>query len=257
MDVTPRPGTVSLVGAGPGDPDLLTVAGLRCLQAAEVVVYDRLVGSGVLALAPPGCERVYVGKRKHLHVLAQEQIHELLIERARRGLRVVRLKGGDGLVFGRVGEELDALDRAGISWQVIPGITAAQGAAAMAGLPLTHRDDAQALTLVTAHRRHGGLELDWDLVMRPAQTVVFYMGLSLLDEIVSGLLARGKSPDTSFTIISRATLPDERRLTTRLDRVTQEAESARMESPALLIMGPRPRRDLELDFGRIEWACSL
>lgn len=235
-------GTVCLVGAGPGAADLLTLRAVRCIEQADVLVYDRLVSRSVVDLAKPECERIFAGKRKHLHVMSQSRINDLLVQRARAGRRVVRLKGGDGLTFGRGGEEIDALSAAGVPWSVVPGVTAAQGAAAALGMPLTHREEAQACSFVTAHRRHGGLELDWDLVLRPNQTVAFYMGLSLLPRIVEALLVRGKPPETPFTVISRATCPEERWVSARLDEIVFEAARASLESPALLIMGPRPRR---------------
>ena len=175
-----RSGEVCLLGAGPGDPELMTLKGLRALEAADVVVYDRLANPALLEHTRPACERIYVGKRKDRHSLPQEQICELLVALARAGRRVVRLKGGDPFIFGRGGEEIDRLEAAGIPWRVIPGITAATGCAASTGIPLTHRDCAHALTFITAHRRDGELTFNWELALHEQQTVVFYMGLSVV-----------------------------------------------------------------------------
>jgi uroporphyrin-III C-methyltransferase len=249
-------GKVFLVGAGPGAADLITLRGARCLEQAEVVVYDRLSNDELLALAPRSAELVYAGKRKRLHVMSQQAIGELLVCRARAGRRVVRLKGGDCFVFGRGGEEVDALIEAGVDWEVVPGITAASGAAAMLGLPLTHRDEAQAVTFVTAHRRHGALELDWPLVLRPRQTVVFYMGLSLVHDITGELLARGKSGSTPFTVISNATRPGQRSISAPLRDISARLRELDLPSPALLIMGPEPRTAVSGCSHRRHWSES-
>lgn len=233
-------GTVYLVGAGPGDPELLTVKAWRCLEQADVIIYDRLVNKALLALARPDCKLIYVGKRKHLHSVPQPEIHALMQRCAHRYRRVVRLKGGDPFVFGRGGEEVQALRKVGLHVEIIPGITAAAGAAASTSLPLTHRDGAQAVTLVTAHKRHGQLDVDWDLVVRPQQTVVFYMGFSLLEELVGELLARGVDGRQQFSIISHATQPDERVLHSTLGEILSEPELADMATPALLILHNTP-----------------
>jgi len=233
-------GTVYLVGAGPGDPELLTVKAHRCLTQADVVVYDRLINPMLLALTPSHCEHIYAGKRKHLHAIRQADIHTLLIRHARQHKRVVRLKGGDPFVFGRGGEEVGALRAAGIEFEVVPGITAANGASAAACLPLTHRDTAQAVTLVTAHKRHGKLDIDWALVTRPGQTVVIYMGYSVLDDLASTLLIYGQPAETQFSIISRATHDDEFVLHTTLGEVRNHPQVDRVCAPALLIMHNTP-----------------
>ncbi|MEM7077088.1 MAG: uroporphyrinogen-III C-methyltransferase [Pseudomonadota bacterium] len=233
-------GVVYLVGAGPGDPELLTVKACRLIASAEVIFYDRLLDKEVLTLAPEVCELVYVGKRKHLHAMRQEDIARRMVERAAAGFKVVRLKGGDPFVFGRGGEEVAALHQAGIAVEVVPGITAATGAAASNTLPLTHRDSAHAVTLVTAHKRHGHLDLDWDLVSRPGQTVVFYMGFSVLADLVTGLLATGVPGETRFSIISRATYDDERVLHAALGDMPAPSELEQLEAPALLILHNTP-----------------
>ena len=233
-------GCVYLVGAGPGDPDLLTVKAHRYLQHADVVIYDRLVNKSLLQLTPAHCELIYAGKRKHLHTLSQAHIQDLLIQHARANKRVIRLKGGDPFVFGRGGEEVAALRKALIPVEVVPGITAACGAAASICLPLTHRDSAQAVTLVTAHKRHGRLDVDWDLVLRPDQTVVFYMGFSLLEELVTGLLAKGQPEKTRFSIVSHATQSDERTLHITLGSILGHPEIQNFDTPALLIMHNTP-----------------
>ena len=231
------PHPVVLLGAGPGDPELLTIKGLRALEAAEAVVYDRLVNPRILALAAPACDKIYVGKRKDRHSLPQEQICELLVALARRGKKVVRLKGGDPFIFGRGGEELDALEAAGIPWQVIPGITASTGCAAATGIPLTHRDCAHALTFITAHRRQGELTFNWRLALQEDQTVVFYMGLSVVAEIAAGLLARGKSAATPIAVIANGSRADQQLLVSTLAGVADDLARVELPSPALIILG--------------------
>lgn len=230
-------GQVIFVGAGPGDPELITVKGLRALQNAQVLVYDRLVSNQLVEETPDSCQRIYVGKRKHLHVMNQHRINELLVAQGLAGKRIVRLKGGDGLIFGRGGEEIDALEAAGIDWQVIPGVTAASGAGAALNMALTHRDYSQALTLITAQRRQGGFEIDWTLAMRPQQTVVFYMGLSLLGEITQGLLNRGMAGSTPFAVVSKATQPDQQLISGTLANIAALSAQQTIASPALLVMG--------------------
>lgn len=235
-------GKVFLVGAGPGDPELLTLKAARVLAQADVVVYDRLVNKEILDLVPGDCERIYAGKRKHLHTLTQDEINSLLVTLAGAHETVVRLKGGDPFIFGRGGEEIDELVEAGIEWEVVPGITAASGAAASVGLPLTYRQVSHAVTYVTAHKIKGVLEVDWDLVLHDSQTVVFYMGLSVLEELVSELQAKGKPAMTPFSVIANATRGDEALISGTLGTIVGLLEGVRLPSPALLVMGPVPRK---------------
>lgn len=230
-------GTVYLVGAGPGDAELITLKASRCISQADVIVYDRLVNKDLLTLKPAHCSLVYAGKRKHLHAMRQADINAALITHAQAGKVVVRLKGGDPFIFGRGGEEVDALAKAGIAWEVVPGITAASGAAAALSLPLTLRGQSQALTFVTAHRRDGELQIDWPLLLHSEQTVVVYMGLSLLTDISNELLRRGKAASTPFTVVSNATRPDQQLVQGTLTDIADLARQAELKSPALLIMG--------------------
>ncbi|MGA2953345.1 MAG: uroporphyrinogen-III C-methyltransferase [Caulobacteraceae bacterium] len=229
-------GRVTLVGAGPGDPDLMTVKAVKVLARAEVVVHDGLVSPAVLALAPAAARRINVAKRKSRHSYAQADIDRLLVALARQGLEVVRLKGGDPFVFGRGGEELEACRAAGVACDVIPGITAALAAAAGAGAPLTHRGAAQAVTFVTAHAAGGETpDLDFAALAHPGQTVVVYMGLSKAGEIARRLIAAGRAPSTPALVVENASLPGERRIVT--DLAGLGAASAGLTGPALLIVG--------------------
>ncbi|MDR3512306.1 MAG: uroporphyrinogen-III C-methyltransferase [Caulobacteraceae bacterium] len=231
-----RAGVVWLVGAGPGDPDLLTVKALRLLQAADVVVHDRLTPRPILDLAAPGARLIDVGKRKSRHTLPQDGINQLLVGLAREGLKVVRLKGGDPFMFGRGGEELEALRAAGIEAHVVPGVTAALAAAAGAGAPLTHRGLAQAVTFVTGHAAAGAEpDLDWTALARTNHTVAIYMGLSTAPGIAARLIAAGRSPLTPVAVVENASLPDERRLVTTLSALGDSV--AGLDGPALLIVG--------------------
>ena len=230
-------GKVYLVGAGPGDPDLLTLRAARLLGSADVVVHDHLVGPGVLALINPQAERLYVGKERSRHSVPQDQINSLLVQLAREGRDVVRLKGGDPFVFGRGGEELQALAESGVRFEVVPGITAACGVASCAGIPLTHRDYAQSCTFATGHLRDGSCDLDWEALTRPRQTVVIYMGLSGLATIAAQLMAHGLPPDWPAAVISRGTLPQQRVITATLATVADEAARAALSSPSLTIVG--------------------
>ena len=231
------PGTVALVGAGPGDPGLLTLHALRALQAAEVLLYDRLVGPEVLALAAPTALRVEVGKAAGQHSVAQEQIHSLMLLHARAGRRVVRLKGGDPFVFGRGGEELEFLRAHGIGFQVVPGITAALACAAYAGIPLTHRHHAQSVRLLTAHCRDGVDTLDWDALAQERQTLAVYMGVGGLERLRERLLAAGRDPDTPFALVENGSRPEQRVVTGRLHDLPDSARAHGVASPALLLLG--------------------
>jgi uroporphyrin-III C-methyltransferase/precorrin-2 dehydrogenase/sirohydrochlorin ferrochelatase len=232
-----RFGRVALVGAGPGDPDLLTLRAAKLIAQASVVVYDNLVGPGVMALVNPAAERVYAGKQRASHSIAQEGINQLLVRLAREHALVVRLKGGDPFIFGRGGEELLALAEAGVPFEVIPGITAAHGAAAYAGIPLTHRDHAQGVVFVTGHLQDGTCDLDWAGLARPRQTVVIYMGLAGLATIASQLIAHGLASDWPAAVISKGTLPEQRIVVATLASVADQAAQAKLSSPCLTIVG--------------------
>jgi uroporphyrin-III C-methyltransferase len=236
-----RPARVTLVGAGPGDPELLTVKAARALAAARLVLYDHLVSKAVLALVPPDADLIYVGKESGHHTLPQEGIIDVMLRLARSGRRVLRLKGGDPYIFGRGGEEAQALAAAGVPFEVIPGISAAQGAAAAAGIPLTHRDHAEALVLATGHLRGEGparsVDLDWALLARSRQTVVIYMGVGTLPVISAQLQAHGLAGDTPAAIIERATLPEQRAVVGTLATLPQLARQHDVRAPALIVIG--------------------
>jgi uroporphyrin-III C-methyltransferase len=229
-------GDVWLVGAGPGDPELLTLKALKALQGADVVVHDGLVSPAILDLAPAAAQRLSVAKRKSRHSYAQDEINRLLVAFAREGLTVVRLKGGDPFIFGRGGEELEACRAAGIACHVVPGVTAALAAGAAAGAPLTHRGAAQAVTFVTGHAAAGGEpDLDWAALAKPNQTVVIYMGVSTAAAIAARLMAAGRAGSTPALIVEDASLATERRIVTTLAGIAAAAEP--VTGPALLIVG--------------------
>lgn len=230
-------GSVALVGAGPGDPELITLKALRLLESAEVVVYDNLVGTQILELIPRSAERIYVGKRAGHHTLPQEEISQLLLRLAQSGKQVVRLKGGDPFVFGRGGEEMEVLRAAGISVSIVPGITAALGAAASCGFPLTHRGHAQSCVFVTGHLKDHSVDLDWPALARTGQTLVFYMGITGLDIISSELMKHGLSGETPAAFIYKATLPDERFVVTTLADLAVTGRTAKIRPPALIVVG--------------------
>lgn len=236
----PATGEVTLVGAGPGDPELLTLKALRALQDADVILHDRLVPPEVLDYARRDAARICVGKSAGGEGAAQQSINESLIEHARRGLRVVRLKGGDPFIFGRGGEELEALVRAGIGFSVIPGISAANGCAAYAGIPLTHRDHAHSVTFVTGHGERADQadhEPDWKSLAKPRATAVFYMGLARLDRIVEKLLEHGAPPSRPAALIAQGTTADQRVITGTLADIRSIGAVQTLSSPTLLIVG--------------------
>lgn len=235
------PARVSLVGAGPGDPDLLTVKALRLLTNARLVVYDKLVSKDILKLVHGQAELIDVGKQSGHHTLSQEGIIELLVRLARSGRSVLRLKGGDPYIFGRGGEEAQALAAAGIAFDVVPGITAAQGMAAYAGIPLTHRDHATQVVFVTGHLRdeagERGLELDWPHLARAHQTVVIYMGVATLGVVCKQLARHGLPGDTPAAVVENATLPSQRTITGTLDTLATLARVNAVRAPALVVIG--------------------
>jgi len=230
-------GEVYLVGTGPGDPDLLTFRALRLMQQADVVLYDRLIGEGILNLVRRDASRIYVGKMKNEHSVPQEEISEMLIRLAREGKRVLRLKAGDPFVFGRGGEEIETLADNGINFQVIPGITAANGCATYAGIPLTHRDHAQGYIVVTGHEKDGQLNLDWDSLIQPRRTVVIYMGLTSLGTIVEGFLSHGVDPEIPAALIENGTRAGQRVIAGTLASLPGKSAEAEVKSPALIIIG--------------------
>jgi len=233
----PPQGEVYLVGTGPGDPDLLTFRALRLMQQADVVLYDRLIGDGILNLVRRDAERIYVGKLLNNHTVPQEEIGKMLIRLAADGKRVLRLKGGDPFVFGRGGEEIEALSENGIAFQVIPGVTAAVGCASYAGIPLTHRDHAQSCTFVTGHEKDGQLNLNWESLIQPCQTVVVYMGLSSMPTITSGFIEHGADPATPAAVIENGTRAGQRVITGTLESLAGQTADAEIKSPALIIVG--------------------
>jgi uroporphyrin-III C-methyltransferase/precorrin-2 dehydrogenase/sirohydrochlorin ferrochelatase len=230
-------GEVFLVGTGPGDPELLTVKALRILREAEVVLYDNLVSGEIMALVPAAAERIYVGKRRSDHAMRQEAINELLVKLAREGRRVVRLKAGDPFVFGRGGEEIETLGASGVRFEVVPGITAALGAASYAGIPLTHRDYAQSCVFVTGNTQDGALNVDWAAIVRPRQTVVIYMGFQNLDELCRELVAHGLPPTTPAAMVQQATTREQRVVSADLATLAARAHEAGLKPPTLIIVG--------------------
>jgi uroporphyrin-III C-methyltransferase len=230
-------GQVVLVGTGPGDPELLTVRALRLIEQAQTVLFDHLVAPEILALLPPTAERIYVGKQRSQHAMRQQAIHRLMVDLARRGHRVLRLKGGDPFVFGRGGEEIEALAAAGISFEVVPGITAALGASACAGIALTHRDCAQACTFVTGQLKDGSIDLDWPALVRPRQTVVVYMGLQGLPLLCARLIEHGRPATTPAAVVQQATRPGQRIVVGTLGSLPVLAAQAAMKAPTVIVIG--------------------
>ena len=230
-------GEVYLVGAGPGDPDLLTFRALRLMHKADVVLYDNLISKPILEMTRRDAARIYVGKKKSDHAMPQEEINELLVRLALEGKRVLRLKGGDPFIFGRGGEEIEKLSSRGIAFQVVPGITAASGVSSYAGIPLTHRDHAQSCVFVTGHLKDNSMDLDWEMLARPRQTVVVYMGLTGIDYLCLKLVEHGLPASTPAAVVQQGTTRNQKVLTGTLDTLAEVTRAAKLTPPTLIIVG--------------------
>ena len=236
-DTSDKVGEVFLVGGGPGDPDLLTFRALRLMQMCDVCVYDKLVSPEVMELVRRDADLIYVGKARDQHTMPQEEINELLARLAKEGKRVLRLKGGDPFIFGRGGEEIETLMQHNVPFQVVPGITAANGVSTYAGIPLTHRDYSQACLFITGHLKDGSLNLDWDAIIRKKQTVVIYMGLIGLADICKQLITRGMSASMPIAIVQQGTTPRQRVVTGTLSDIAEKVALAAIKPPSLTIIG--------------------
>lgn len=254
------PGEVYIVGAGPGHPDLLTLRALQLMQQADVVLHDRLVSDAILERVRRDAERIFVGKQSGCHHKTQDQINALMVDLARQGLRVCRLKGGDPLIFGRGGEEAEYLVEHDIPYQIVPGITSAAGCAAYAGIPLTHRKTAHGVQLITGHVNGSRTDKEWEAMVNSRQTLVFYMAVERLQDIVTGLLQGGAEDSLPVAIIERGTLPQQRTVIGTLKTIEELANQAQIESPSLLIVGEtcalaeqldwyQPQREYSVDIG--------
>lgn len=237
MKPIPLDGKVYLVGAGPGDPELLTLRAVRLLERADVVVYDHLVSSAVLDFVSPTAERIYAGKRRNEHTMRQEQINALLVTLAQQGKQVVRLKGGDPFIFGRGGEELQTLAAQGVAFEVVPGVTAASGVSSYAGIPLTHRDYAQSCIFVTGHLKDGTADLDWPSLVRPRQTVVIYMGLGGLPEICRQMMLHGAPANLPIAVVQDGSIATQKVVTGTLADMPERVARAGLKSPCLTLIG--------------------
>lgn len=234
---TAQAGHVYLIGAGPGDPELITLRAVRLLSQADVVVYDHLVSTAILEFVPETAQRIYAGKRRNEHTMRQEQINQSLIDLAKQGLRVMRLKGGDPFIFGRGGEEMQELAAHGVAFEVVPGITAASGVASYSGIPLTHRDFAQTCLFVTGHLKNGTSDLDWPALVRPKQTVVIYMGLNALPDICTQLMAHGLPQIHPIGVVQHGTTNQQKVIVGQLSDIADKVTKAKLRSPSLIIVG--------------------
>ncbi len=234
---SPEQGEVYLVGAGPGDPELLTLKALRLMHKADIVLYDRLVSEAILLKLRPDADKVFVGKARSDHAVPQEDLNSMLVRLAKEGKKVLRLKGGDPFIFGRGGEEIEKLAEAGVAFQVVPGITAASGCATYAGIPLTHRDYSQSVRFLTGHIRDGGVPLNWSLLAQEQQTLAFYMGLSGLAIICEELLAHGMEKDMPVAVIQQGTTRDQKVSVGTLESIVEQARNDDIQPPTLIIIG--------------------